>query len=102
MGKHTAYWQRYSRAQVRGALRIAGAIALWILVVVLLALAKDTLSRAFPVLMFGAFAGMAISIVVLARHVYRVTCPECGTQYTRSKWHGQCPTCGLRMLQSDP
>lgn len=102
MGKHTAYWNDYSRAQARGALRIAVACAVWIGVVALLALAHERLGGTFPWLMGAAFTGLATTIIVLARNVYKVTCPECCTRYTRSKWHGQCPACGLKLLQPDP
>ena len=102
MGKHTEYWQRYSRDQVRGARRMFAAIVAWIIVITCLTLAQDALAGAFPWLMGAAFAGLAATLLVLARNVYNVTCPECGTSYTRSKWGGQCPRCGLKLLQPDP
>lgn len=36
MGKHTAYWEEYTRSQVRGTLRMRGAILAWVVVVTLL------------------------------------------------------------------
>ena len=102
MGKHTAYWQQYQKAQVRGSLRILGAIAAWVLVVILAALAHEALGAFFPFAMGAIFIGLAASIVVLGRNAYAVKCPECGAGYKRSKWGGQCPSCGLRLLQQDP
>lgn len=102
MGKHTAYWNAYSRAQVRGTLRVLAAIVLWGLAIAGLALAQAYVGGAFPWLMGGALFGLAITLVLLSRHAYRVVCPECGATYQRSKWHGQCPQCGLGLLQPDP
>lgn len=102
MGKHTAYWQEYQKAQVRGSLRIFAAIAIWILLVILIVLSEDLLRGFLPVLIGIAFLALIVSIVVLSKDVYKVSCPECGRVYKRSRWHGQCPGCGLKLLQSDP
>jgi hypothetical protein len=102
MGKHTAYWQQYGKAQIRDTLRIFAAIAAWLLVVVGVALAEDTLGDAFPWAIGGAFVGLAATIVWMTRHVYRVVCPECGTTYQRHRYGGQCTRCGLKLLQADP
>jgi hypothetical protein len=102
MGKHTAYWQAYTRSQVRGSLRIFAAIAGWLGVVVVLALANEALGAAFPWLLGACFLGLVATLVVLGKRAYRVDCPECGTRYERFKWGGQCPACGLRLMQDDP
>jgi Zn finger protein HypA/HybF involved in hydrogenase expression len=102
MGKHTAYWRQYQKAQVRGSVRIVAAIAAWLLLVVLVALVQEALGMLFPVVMAGAFMGLIVSVIVLGKGAYKVDCPECGSSYKRSKWFGQCPSCGLRLLQEDP
>lgn len=102
MGKHTAYWQQYQKAQVRGSVRIAAAIAAWLLVVILVVLAQKSIGELFPIVMAGVFFGLIASVIVLGRGAYKVACPECGSSYKRSKWFGQCPSCGLKLLQEDP
>lgn len=102
MGKHTAYWRAYSRAQVRGTLRIFAAIAIWTVIAGVLASVHDALGGFFPWLMGGVFLGLAVTLVLLGKNAYRVVCPECGTPYTRSKWGGSCPSCGLKLLQNEP
>ena len=102
MGKHTRYWQDYSRAQARGALRLFVTIAAWAAAVMVLTIAHEQLGRAFPWVIGAAFAGLVASILYLSRHAYRVVCPECNTVYQRFKWHGQCPHCGLKLLQEEP
>lgn len=102
MGKHSAYWQRYQRAQVCGALTLFAAIVAWIALVILAVWMKAALAGALPYVLAGALVGLVTSILLLSRNVYRVTCPECGTHYERSKWGGKCPACGLKLLQPDP
>ncbi len=102
MGKHTAYWQHYLKTQVRATLRLLAAIVVWIAATILIALAHEPLGSAFLPLMGAAFAGLVLSLVILAKGAYRVTCPECGAGYRRHKWGGQCPSCGLKLLQEDP
>ena len=102
MGKHSAYWQRYQQAQVRGALAIFVAIAVSVGLVVLAVLMQEALAGAFPYVLGGVVVGMVAAILYLSRNVYKVVCPECATRYERSKWGGQCPFCGLKLLQSDP
>lgn len=102
MGKHTAYWQRYTKNQVRGTLWILLAAVAWILVIVGLVVAQDALGRLFPGLLMSAFAALVVTIVLLAKDAYKVVCPECGTNYKRKKWGGACPSCGLALLQGDP
>ncbi|KFN49796.1 hypothetical protein [Arenimonas composti] len=102
MGKHTAYWQAYTKAQVRGSLRIFAAIGAAIVLVIVLSLLHEILGAAFPWLLGAAFLGLAVVLVRMGRDAYAVRCPECGTGYRRHKWGGQCPTCGLRLLQDDP
>jgi hypothetical protein len=102
MGRHTAYWQQYRKDQVRGSLRIVAAIAAWVLVVILVVLAQKSIGELFPIVMTAVFLGLIGSVIVLGKDAYKVTCPECGSSYTRSKWFGQCPSCGLKLLQDDP
>ena len=102
MGKHTAYWHEYSRAQVRGTVRLFMAIAAWVLLVAMLAMSHEFVGRIFPWLMGAAFLGLVLTVFHIGRNAYRVVCPECGTHYTRSKWGGTCPACGLGLLQQDP
>ena len=102
MAKHTAYWQEYQRAQVRGSLRIMLTIAAWIVLVVLLVLAQDAVAGAFPFVLAALFVGLIVSILVQGRNAYKVLCPECSTVYTRHNWGGQCPSCGLKLLQNEP
>lgn len=102
MGKHTAYWQEYGKAQVRGTLRIFAAIAFWLFLAALLAFAHEAFGRIFPWLMGGAFLGLVVTLILLGKNAYKVVCPECGTAYARSKWDGACPSCGLKLLQQDP
>lgn len=102
VGKHTEYWQQYQKSQVRGSLRLVAAIAAWILVVILVAIAQDGFGDFFPVAMAAVFAGLVATLVALGKDAYKVTCPECGAPYKRNKWGGQCPSCGLRLLQHDP
>lgn len=102
MGKHTAYWQQYQKAQVRGSVRIVLAIAAWLLFVILIVLAQEPIGKLFPIVMAGAFVGLIVSVIVMGKDAYKVACPECGSSYKRSKWFGQCPSCGLKLLQEDP
>lgn len=102
MGKHSAYWREYQQAQVRGTLKIFAVILGWIAVAILAVLMQTALAGAFPYVMGGVLLGVAVSILYLSRNVYKVTCPECNTRYERSKWGGQCPSCGLKLLQPDP
>jgi|SRR5690606_3798721 len=102
MGKHTAYWQQYQRTQVRGSLRILGAIVAWILVSILIVVAQEQIGRAFPWAMGIALAGLTVSLVVIGKDAYKVKCPECNAEYKRRKWGGQCPSCGLKLLQHEP
>ena len=102
MGKHTAYWQEYQKTQARGALRIFLTIVTWTLVIVALVLAEEALAGAFPLLLGCVFFGLIASILFQSRHVYAVVCPECSTKYKRNKWGGQCPSCGLKLLQHEP
>ncbi len=101
MGKHTAYWEQYTRAQVRGSLRLLAVIFGWILLVILLALAQGVLGAFFPFLLGAAAIGLIVSVVLLAKDAYKVTCPECRSVYRRTKWGGQCPSCGLKLLQPE-
>lgn len=102
MGKHTEYWRQYQKAQVRGSLRIVVAIAAWILFIILVALVGESIGKVFPIAIAGAFVGLIVSVIVLSKDAYKVACPECGGSYKRSKWFGQCPSCGLKLLQEDP
>jgi hypothetical protein len=102
MGKHTEYWRQYGKSQTRGALRIAATVAGWLLIIVFVVLVGDATGPLFPVLVGAAFVGLVVSLVVLGKDAYKVVCPECGTRYRRSKWFGQCPSCGLKLLQEDP
>ena len=102
MGKHTAYWQEYTKAQARGTLRLLGAIVAWVLAIALLAAWNDAFGKGFPWLMGAALVGFAATIAWLGVRAQKVVCPECASTYTRSKWGGQCPTCGPRILQPDP
>lgn len=102
MTKHTAYWQEYQKAQLRGALRIFLTITAWIVLIILLVLAQNMVAGAFPLLLVILFLGLIISVLVQGRNVYRVVCPECSTIYKRHKWGGECPSCGLKLLQHEP
>jgi hypothetical protein len=102
MGKHTAYWEAYTRSQIRGTLRLSGAILAWVLAIALLAVWQQELGRSFLWLMGTAFIGFIVTITWLGMRAQKVVCPECTSTYTRSKWGGQCPTCGLGILQHDP
>ncbi|MBA8883093.1 hypothetical protein [Dokdonella fugitiva] len=102
MGKHTAYWENYSRAQVRGALRMSGVILAWVFVLALLAAGHDAFGKAFPWLIGAGLVGLAATTAWLAMRAQKVVCPECATTYTRHKWGGCCPHCGLGLLQQDP
>lgn len=102
MAKHTAYWREYQRAQVRGSLRIFLTIAAWTALIVVLVLAQDVVAGAFPLILTALFVGLVVSILVQSRNVYQVICPECSTTYRRHKWGGQCPSCGLKLLQNEP
>lgn len=102
VAKHAAYWQEYQKAQVRGALRIFLTIVTWIVLIVLVVLAQDIVAGALPLLLAVLFLGLIISVLVQGRNVYRVVCPECSTTYKRHKWGGECPSCGLKLLQHEP
>lgn len=102
IGKHTAYWEEYARSQIRGTLRLFGAILAWLLVVALLAVWHQALGKFFPWLLGTAFAGLVVTVTCLGLRAHKVVCPECAGTYTRSKWGGQCPSCGLKLLQHDP
>ena len=102
MGKHTAYWEQYARSQAIGALRILGALLGWMLVIALIAIWHERVGGLFPWLMGIAFIGLVLTLAWLGTKAQKVVCPECGTSYTRAKIGGQCPSCGLRLLQHDP
>jgi hypothetical protein len=102
MGKHTAYWEEYARSQVRGTLRLFGAIFVWVLVVALLAVWHEAFGESFPWLLGIAFVGLVVAVTWLGTRAQKVACPECASTYTRTKWGGQCPACGLGLLQNDP
>ena len=102
MGKHTEYWQAYSRARMRDGLRVAAVLGGMIIVGVQLNTAKGVLGGLYPVLCGALVVGCFALLVVLGRRSYAVVCPECATAYQRTKLDGQCPTCGLKVLQPDP
>lgn len=102
MGKHTAYWQDYSKSQARRTLTTFLVIIGWVAAAGLAAFANELLGVLFPFVLVVVFLGLVVSCVLLGRSAYDVTCPECGATYRRSKWGGQCPSCGLRLLQQDP
>ena len=101
MGKHTDYWKEYTKSQVRGSLRILGVLAIGLLAVALAGALHEQLGRSFPWVMSALGLALVLALFYASRNVYDVHCPECGTSYKRSKWHGQCPSCGLRLLQPD-
>jgi len=102
MGKHTAYWEQYTRSQVHGTLRLFGAIFAWTLLAALLAVWHEAFGKAFPWLMGIALLGLVITVAWLGTSAQKVICPECTSTYTRSKWGGRCTSCGLKLLQHDP
>ncbi len=102
MGKHTAYWEQYTRAQVRGTLRLFAALLAWLVVIAVLALFHGAFGSSFPWLIGTALIGLAATVALMGIKSQRVVCPECGAAYTRAKLGGQCPSCGLRLLQHDP
>ncbi len=81
---------------------MAAAIVAWLSVIVLVALAQKSIGALFPIAMAGALVGLIASVIGLGKDAYKVSCPECGSSYKRTKWFGQCPSCGLKLLQEDP
>lgn len=102
MGKHTHYWKEYTRAQVRGSLRLFAVLGAGVAAIASAGYFHEPLGVVFPWLMSALLLGLGAALFHFSRHVSKVVCPECGTVYQRSKWHGQCPNCGLKLMQADP
>jgi hypothetical protein len=49
----------------------------------------------------GLLLAWLIALVKVVLHFSKVSCPRCGTRYSRGKYLSNCPSCGLRMLQED-
>ncbi len=102
MGKHSEYWKAYGRGQVRASLRLVLAIGAWIVAAAVAAASKAWLGGMLPWVLGTIFSGLIVTIVRMGKDAYKVLCPECATTYRRNKWGGECPGCGLKLLQADP
>jgi hypothetical protein len=81
---------------------MVGAILGWLLVIASLSLLGDKIGRGFPWAIGIALVGLVATLAWLGTRAQKVVCPECGTSYTRARIGGQCPSCGLRIMQADP
>ena len=103
MGMYTEHWNSYKRNSVRGVIYLLLLIAVGLPFTALVALGGKRLTGSYPIhLHIGLLALWIIAFTVLAIRYSRVSCPRCGTTYSRGKWLCNCPKCGLRMLQDEP
>lgn len=104
MGKYTGYWEEYSKARSRDGMRMSAALVGGIVGGVLLSRAREPLGLGdfYSFLTVAFFMGFLILLIAIGKNIYDVLCPECGAHYQRSKFGGECPSCGLKFLQHDP
>lgn len=103
MGRYTDHWRAYAKSQRRYLLLLALLFGIGLPATALLGFGLEWLAGEYPIwIHLGALVAWLVAFTHLALRSARVTCPRCGTGYSRGRSLCDCPSCGLRMLQDDP
>jgi hypothetical protein len=103
MGMYTEHWNNYKRNSVEGMLYLPLLFVLGLPFTALVAIGVERWSGRYPIVLHvGLLLVWLVVFTMLLVRYSRVSCPRCGTQYSRGKGLCDCPKCGLRMLQDEP
>lgn len=102
MGQYTNHWELHKRQSLRGTLQALAAVAIGVPALAAAGYGLSPLNDRRTVLLLILVAAWLVALTRIVVRASKVTCPRCGTGYSRGKFLVNCPSCGLRMFQEDP